>query len=187
MKIGFNEMDTKEYRAVAMIMYSFFIAMIFFTLCRLCGWLWFNIEYKSIEIDKWLYVLINLIFKCFEGSIILIILTTLKVKYSILIGIIASIPIAFINIQWLSFLLDIIFMFSLPFVFNKDKEKSILKTAKFIIIISLYQVLMAIGRYDMNFYGKWDLGYAILSIIDYRCFLLSLMFYKIKRRLMINE
>lgn len=182
MKIGFKETDSKEYRCITMAMYSFIAFMIFFALCRLCGWFWFSVEYKSIEVSKWVFWLIMGIYKTVEGVIILKILTVIKWYYCLLISIIYTCLNFSINESVIQFGLDIVFTFSIPFIFNRDKTKSILSSLILFLIICIYQAFMMIGRYNLSINGKYDLFYAICSTIDYKLYLLIIMLYSIKRR-----
>lgn len=182
MKIGFKETDSKEYRCIAMAMYSFIIFMLFFALCRLCGWFWFSVEYKPIEVDKWVFWFIMGLYKTVEGLIILKTLTKVKWYYCLILAIVYTCINFSINNKGLQFLSDIIYIVSIPFIFNQDKENSILTSFIYILVISCYQIFMMFGRYSIESIGKYDLFYQTFSTIDYKLFLLLVMLYTIKRR-----
>ena len=181
-----KDKKSPEYIAVSLLFYSFIIAMLVFVIFRFCGIAWFSQNYVPFETNKFWYYTISILLKCFEGTIILMILSKIKLWYAILIALVYSFIIFFIQNLTIEFCLDIIYTFSIPFIFNNNKDKSIIYSFIYFIGVCLYQLLMSFARYNMTFIGKYDLGYAFLSLIDYRFFLISILLFKIlynKRRL----
>lgn len=176
-----KDKKSPEYIAVSLMFYSFIVAMIVFAVFRFCGIAWFSQDYKLIEIDSTLHNLINFIFKVFEGTFIMLILTKLKTRYCLLISILYSILLLLIQQPTIEFCLDVIYIVSVPFIFNKDKNNSIIKSTIYIALISLYQIMMSFARYSIDLSGKYDLCYTLLGVIDYQLFIVVIYLYKIIR------
>lgn len=166
-----------ETTAVNLLFYSFIICMLVFTVFRFTGILWFSQAYVPFEINSVGYYIISVLLKTYEGTIILKILTNLKMRNCIILALSYSLLIFIIANPNLEFMLDIIFTVSIPFIFNKNKEASIIHSSMYFVLICAYQLLMSFSRYNMTFTGKYDLGYALLSTIDYRLFLIIILLF----------
>ena len=175
--------NNPEYTVVNLLFYSFIICMLIFMVFRFLGILWFSQSYVPFEVNPIGYNIISILLKTFEGAIILKILTKLKTHYCTILAIMYSLLIFILNQPNLEFILDIVFIVSLPYIFNDNKEQSIINSSLYIVLISAYQLLMSFSRYSMSLAGKYDLGYALLSVIDYRVFLIVVLLFVHKHRI----
>lgn len=172
-----NKNKSPEYIAISLLFYSFLICMIVFAIFRFCGIAWFSQTYIPFNTNIVIYYIASSILHIYEAFLIIKTLTNIKWYYGLIIAIIYDLLSYLILSLQVQFIADIIYTFSIPFIFNKDKDKSIKKSTIFMILIMLYQLVMSFSRYNMVFDGKYDLGYALLSIIDYRIFLLVIFIY----------
>lgn len=166
------------------------ILMMFFALCRLCGWGYFANNYIKQEYNRFWADCTLFILKAFEAVLILLILTKSKWWICVIISFLYA-SIFIINIpENYVFILDIIFTVSIPLILNKRKQESFGYSILLIIFMSIYQIIMMLGRYTINLQEKFNYTAQIASIIDYKIFLIVLcLFIKLKRRIMdrINE
>lgn len=170
-----------KYIATTLMFYSFIVCMLIFAIFRFCGLFYFSKDYESLETSEVVYRLITGLYHCLEGYLILKILTDKKWYVCLPFALAYTIIAKFVNNSMVSFLLDTLFTFSIPFIFNKDKDKSIIKSSLFMLVICIYQMVMSFGRYSVDIINKFDLFYAIVSTIDYKLFLVSILLF-IKRR-----
>lgn len=172
---------TPEHIAVSLMFYSFIIAMVVFALFRAFNIGWFANGYISIQTSGVVYAIVSIALHLYEGFIILKLLTNLRWYNCLIISAIYTILASVIGNHTIIFLLDLAYIIHIPFIVNKDKEQSIKHSTLFIIGMLLYQFIMSFGRYDLTTLGKYDIGYALLSFIDYKVFLFTLLLYKIRR------
>lgn len=172
---------TPESIAVSLLFYSFIVAMIIFALCRACNIGIFAKGYISIETSEVVYATVSIALHLYEGFIIMMLLTKLKWYKCLLISIVYTSLVSVIGNHTIIFILDLMYIINVPFIFNEDKEKSIKDSIYFTLGMLAYQFIMSFGRYDLTVLGKYDIGYALLSFIDYRVFLFTLLLNKIRR------
>lgn len=172
---------TPESIAISLLLCSFIIAMFIFALCRACNIGIFAKGYISIETPKIVYYTISILMHIYEGFLILKILTNMRALPCLILAIAYTGLVNIVNNRTVIFLLDILYAFSIPFIFNKDKESSIKHSTYYFIGVCIYQIIMSFGRYDLTTLGKYDLGYAALSFIDYKLFLSTILLYKLRR------
>lgn len=177
-----QENKSPEYIALSLLFYSFIIAMTLFAVCRALNIGIFANGYISIDSSELVYHIITKALHLLEGFLILKILTKLKWYYALSIALVYTVLVNVIGNVTLNFLLDVMYIINVPFIFNENKEQSILHSVYFILGMSAYQLLMSFGRYDVSIIHKYDLGYAVLSFIDYKLFLITIKLYQIKRR-----
>lgn len=167
-----------EYIAVSLLFHSFIIAMIIFALFRIIGVAWFSQDYVTMEVSPLADRIIMSAYHLLEGFLILKILTKQKWWVCLLCALCYT-GLQQLNLNmYVTFALDVIYTFSIPFVFNKNKEKSILMSMLFFVGICSYQYLMMFGRYDLVIVGKYDVVWQILSTIDYKIFLIVILLFK---------
>ncbi len=181
-----KDKKSPEYIAVSLMFYSFIVAMIVFAVFRFCGIAWFSPEYVSYSISEPLYYIITSVLHILEGYIIMRVLTNESFIKCILIAFIYDLLTYLIMLlpfnNEILFVFDIIYIVSIPFIFNQNKDMSIINSCVFILFIALYQVIMSFSRYAMIYTAKYDVIYSLLSLIDYKCFLIVLLlFVKMKR------
>lgn len=176
-----HENKTPENIVLSLLFYSFIIAMCIFAIFRAFNIGLFANGYISVNTSELVYAIVSIAFHLYEGVLILKILTNLRWYYCLPIAILYTALVCIIQNHTIIFILDILYIVNVPFIFNKNKERSIRNSIYFILGISAYQLIMSFGRYDVTTLGKYDIGYAILSFIDYRVFLFTLLLYKIRR------
>lgn len=180
-----KEKKSPEQIALNLLLFAFIIGMAVFAVFRFCGLAWFTQEPVPTICNERIYYIVSSALHIFEGYVILRILTRTKWYNCLLIAVLYDALFYFIpmsaNIQ---FACDVLYMTSIPFIFNNNKEKSILSSCLLILGLSAYQLAMSFSRYSMSLAGKYDVSYALLSLIDYRCFLIILLLIskKLKRR-----
>lgn len=177
-----HENKSPEYIAITLLFYSFIIAMCIFAILRACNIGIFANGYIPIETSEPTYHLITKALYVLEGFLILKILTKIKWYIALSLATAYMLLVNIINNTVINFILDVLYIVCVPFIFNENKERSIINSVCFILGISTYQLLMSFGRYVISIMHKYDLGYAILSIIDYKLFLITIKLYQIKRR-----
>lgn len=176
-----QENKSPEHIAISLLFYSFIIAMCIFAMCRAFNIGLFANGYISIETSEIMYYAISMAFHLYEGFLILKILTKLRWYNCLIIAACYTVLANVIGNHTVIFVLDLVYIVSVPFIFNEDKERSIKNSVYFILGMALYQFAMSFGRYDVTTLGKYDIGYAVLSFIDYRLFLLTILLNKIRR------
>ena len=167
--------------ALDLLFYSFIISMVVFAIFRFFGIAWFAQDYTPVLISEPGYYIISTLFKVFEGVIILRVLTNLKLRYCLCYATGYALLVLVLHNPAISTILDFVYTTSIPFIHNADKDKSIKHSVLYILTVCAYQLIMSFGRYGMPATAKWDLGYAFLSLIDYRIFLIIILLY-VKRR-----
>lgn len=180
----FTEFKNKnpKYIATTLMFYAFIVCMVIFALFRFCGLFYFSKSYESFETSEFMYRLVTGLYHLLEGYLILRILTNQKWYTCLPIALAYCVLAKFINNQGLLFFLDVVYIVSIPFIFNEDKEKSVNYSSIFILAVLVYQMLMSFGRYSVDSLNKFDLFYAIVSTIDYKLFLISILFNKKRRK-----
>lgn len=152
--------------------------MVLFAAVRGAGGLWFRQEYINAPISFLAAYAVMAAFNITEKVFVLKILADVRWKKALIVAAAMFIPLTFTNNYILHFIMDTSYYFSLPFVFNQDKERSILNSAKLFAGVFIYQAIMMYGRYDMQFWGKYDVIYQLLSTFDYRLFLPTIYLYQ---------
>lgn len=176
---------TKSEIALTLCLASMIALMVFFALCRLCGWGYFANNYPEHEFSLFWSEVILFILKAFEAIIILLTLTKCKWWICTIIGIAyASILIPDIFINYV-FWIDIAYILIVPCLLSKKKQESFGYNILFLIFLILYQLLMMYSRYTVNLQEKFNYIAQIASVIDYKIFLVVLYLYvKLKRSIM---
>lgn len=178
-----KDKKTPENIASNLLFYSFIVCMVIFALFRLCGVGVFSQDYQPFIVSEVGYYIISVLFKVFEGVIILSVLTKLKLRYCLLYAVAYALLVLLMQNSMASTILDFVYTTAIPFIHNKDKDQSIKYSSIYILVVCFYQLLMSFGRYGMPTNAKWDLGYAFLSLIDYRAFLIVILLFTKKRRI----
>lgn len=176
-----QENKTPEHIALSLLLYSFIIAMCVFALFRAFNIGIFANGYISIETSEVMYYAISMVFYTYEGFLMLKILTNLRWYCCLPIACCYTVLANLIGNRTIIMLLDLVYAFSIPFIFNKDKDKSIKHSTLYFVGVCIYQFIMSFGRYDVTTLGKYDIGYAVLSFIDYRIFILIILLNKLRR------
>jgi hypothetical protein len=173
-----NKKRSPEYIATLLLFCSFIIAMVIFALFRVIGVAWFSQDYVTMQVSPLADRLIMSAYHVIEGFLILKILTKQKWWVCLLCALCYTGVQQFNLNMYITFALDIAYTFVMPFIFNKDKDKSILMSTLFFVGIIGYQYLMMFGRYDLVMVGKYDVVWQILSTIDYKFFLIVILLFK---------
>lgn len=176
-----QENKTPEHIALSLLFYSFIIAMCVFALFRAFNIGIFANGYISIETSYLVYAVVSMTLHALEGFLMLKILTDLRWQYCLPLACCYTVIAALVGNQTIIACLDLVYAFSIPFIFNKDKEQSIKNSTLYFLGICVYQFIMSFGRYDVTTLGKYDIGYAALSFIDYKVFILVILLNKLRR------
>lgn len=161
---------------VRLLLHSFIIAMLIFAALRVCGVTYFVQQYADISFSAAKTRIIMFLYFVVEGTLILKILTSFSTKqciawavgYKLLQYCIAP------GLVVVGVLLDCVYIVGLPLLHNQDKQKSLFKSAIFVVLVSLYQGIMMFGRYGQSIGGKQDAVWQILSTVDYKFFLATI-------------
>lgn len=176
---------TKSEIALTLCLTSMIALMIFFALCRLCGWGYFANNYIEHEFSLFWSEFILFILKAFEAIIILLTLTKCKWWICGIIGIVWTFIYLLPIPTWSNTIIDIVYIVCMPLFFNKKKQESIGNSILFVAFLSIYQILLMIGRYSIDINAKFNYLAGIANIIDYKLFILVLyLFVNQKRRTM---
>ena len=146
------------------------ILMIF----RFCGIGYFANTYKEHTLIPWVQELVLFALKWVEMIFILLILTRVKLYIALIVSFLYIQAYWFIDSTAISFLLDIVYMIFVPFIVSKFQYKRIPYGIMLVIVLSIYQFIMMIARYDINLSEKFNYIAMIESVFDYKIFVISI-------------
>lgn len=146
------------------------ILMIF----RFCGIGYFANTYKEHTLIPWVQELVLFALKWVEMIFILLILTRVKLYIALIISFLYIQAYWFINSTAISFLLDVVYMIFVPFIVSKFQYKRITYGIILVIVLSIYQFIMMIARYNINLAEKFNYIAGIASVFDYKIFVMSI-------------
>lgn len=170
---------THRETAAILLVICYVSAIVFFAFVRMLGLIWFKQEYVETSMPLWAGHVLMSAFWMFDGVIKIKTLSRATWKSAIFIIVPLRIvpylvlPLAPIVIMSIEFFI----LIGVPFILNKDKERSIGYSVLYVVAISIYQGLMMLGRgYPML--AKFSPSWQILLTIDYRLFLFGLFLMK---------
>ncbi len=173
----------KERNITLLLMFCTCIgAMVFFALARLLGFTNFVVERVEISLPIFAEIAILYTYHATETVITAKILTSKTCKWCIVAGVTYTSILYLLYLTPLAqfaFIYDLMYMVAMPIVLqrtNYSRIKTGLSTITYVTLISFYTVMMQFGRYGVN--GKTEIEYAILSTIDYKFFLVSILLIK---------
>lgn len=169
----FSDKTDKEIFAI-LLFFSCIILMVVLAVFRFCGIGYFANTYSGHKLVPWVQVAIQFVLKWVDLLFVLLILS--KAKFYI---------VALISLSWnciyfiampesIVMILDIVYMTVLPFILSKFNYKYITYGIMLVILISIYQFIMLQARYTIDLSLKFNYMALIVSVFDYKIFLLSL-------------
>lgn len=169
----FSDKTDKEIFAI-LLFFSCIILMVVLAVFRFCGIGYFANTYSEHKLVPWVQVAIQFVLKWVDLLFVLLILS--KAKFYI----VAIISLAWNCIYFITMpesvvmILDILYIIALPFMLSKFKYKYIAYSILFIVLISIYQFIMLQARYTIDLGLKFNYMALIVSVFDYKIFLLSI-------------
>lgn len=173
--------------ALTLNLVTWIVLMMFFALCRLCGWGYFANSYTEQKYSKFWADCILFALKAFEAVLILLTLTKAKLWKCLIIGIayaLILIPDFMANYVYLT---DSIYIIIIPALMNKHKQESIGYSILFYVFIFIYQAIMMFSRYTIDLQERFNYLAQTASIIDYKVFILSIFALVALRRKIMDD
>jgi hypothetical protein len=154
------------------------IVMVICVIARLFGILWFNADVSSIKIPSifWQNRIMNLLF-IIELVFVYKILCRIKWLYCLIISIVQTIIIHFINSETIANILNIIFIVIIPVVTTKSLF-TIFDSICLYILMFLYSIIFLYGRIgSIELNSSYNFIYSIIGSIDYKLFIISIYLF----------
>lgn len=176
-----------KYRPTILFFISTLTLMLFCLVCRFCGISYFANNYVEHSLNPILQDFINFALKSIEIITIISILSVRKWYVNVLIGF------TFSCIYWIPmnsstvFILDLAVTFLIPFILNKFNPETITYSIILFIFIILYQFLVMQARYTIDLESKFNYIAGIVSVLDYKLFIINLYFIRRFLTMKMNE
>ncbi len=164
--------------ALTLVIVAYGFAMIFFAIVRATGALWFSASYTTVEISKIADIAIR--FFCYAIDCFVAIKFLIPMSFGVASGFafIISFIQGYIPHTHVLFL-DVFLYLILPVILNKDKALALGNVILFNAGIIAYQLIMMIGRgYPSPIVGKPSGLWMLLSLVDYKMFLIAIIIAK---------
>lgn len=176
-------LKSNEEKALLMLLLSTVFLMLFFMICRFCGVLYFKNEYPSHNFSPILQQIILIVLSVLEYWLVTMILSPAKWWICLLTAVgyncLFFIPMPAICVTILSY----VYMIFVGFFLTKFDYKRITYGIILAIAVTLYQLIMMVGRYTIDLNAKFNYLAMIASVIDYKLFILNIyLVIKIRRK-----
>lgn len=184
LKSKFNKFreNTPEYIAITITFWAFFVVMIILAIMRLFGFGYWHIDYEEQEYNEVIAAIIMAALKYIEAIFIGLSLFNIKWYFTFLIAAVYVGIIGIFENLTIEFIGDCLYILVLSFVLNhKVRLKSLLYAGVYLAVLIAYQALMMFARYDIDLSYKFNYTMQVLSVFDYKFFIITLFLF-IKRR-----
>lgn len=166
-----------------MLLISTALLMLFFMICKLCGLSYFKNDYPSHDASPVVQQLILITLSILEYWLVAMILTPTKWWICLLVAVgyncLFFIPMPQVIVTILSYA----YMVFVGFVLSRFQYKRITYGIILAIVLTIYQLIMMLGRYTIDLTAKFNYLAMVASLADYKLFVFNIfLLIKIRRK-----
>lgn len=176
-------LKSNEEKALLMLLIATAFLMLFFMICRLCGLLYFANNYPEHHFSPVAQSIVLIVLSIIEYWLVAMILSPAKWWICLLVAVgyncLFFIPMPSIAVTILSY----VYALFVGFFLTKFDYKRVTYGLILSVAVTIYQVIMMVGRYTIDLEAKFNYGAMLASIIDYKLFILNIfLVIKIRRK-----